>query len=75
MLGSRLAVSRRQPWRAAEAEAILKGKLFDETLATTAAKAAFAGARTREHNSYKVALGQETLVRALMQTASMEIRP
>ena len=63
------------PWRAAEAEAILKGKPFDEAIATAAAKAAFAGARTREHNAYKVALGQETLVRALLQTASMEIRP
>ena len=63
------------PWRAAEAEAVLKGKPFDEATATTAAKAAFASARTRQHNAYKVALGQETLVRALMQTASMEIRP
>ena len=49
------------PWRAEEAEAILAGKPLDETIATTAAKAAFGGARTREHNAYKVALGQETL--------------
>ncbi len=63
------------PWRAGEAEAILVGKPFDEAVAATAAKAAFVGARTREHNAYKVALGQETLVRALMQTAAMEIQP
>ena len=63
------------PWRAGEAESILTGKPFDEALATSAARAAFAGARTREHNAYKVPLGQETLVRALMETAAMEIRP
>jgi xanthine dehydrogenase YagS FAD-binding subunit len=63
-----------RPWRAAEAETILKGKPFSEDLARQAAERAFAGATTHEHNAYKVALGKETLTRALAETASMEIR-
>ena len=62
------------PWRAREAEALLTGKAIDEASATLAARAAFAGARPRQHNAYKVALGQATLVRALLQAATMEIR-
>jgi xanthine dehydrogenase YagS FAD-binding subunit len=62
------------PWRAREAEALLIGKVLDETSATLAARAAYAGARPRQHNAYKVALGQATLVRALLQAAAMEIR-
>ncbi len=61
------------PWRAREAEALLTGKALDEASATLAARAAFAGARTRQHNAYKVALGQATLVRALLQANAMEI--
>ncbi len=60
------------PWRAREAEAALTGHPLDERTATAAADAAFAGARTREHNAYKVPLGKETLVRALLQAATME---
>lgn len=62
-----------RPWRAREAEAVLKGKRLDEATAAAAARAAFAGARPREHNRYKVDLGQRTLVRALMQVSRMEV--
>lgn len=61
------------PWRAREAEALLAGKPLDEAAATRAADAAFTGARTREHNAYKVPLGKATLVRALMTAAAMEV--
>ncbi len=33
---------------------------------------AFAGAKPRQHNAYKVALGQKTVVRALLQAATLE---
>ncbi|WP_419826455.1 FAD binding domain-containing protein [Sphingomonas sp.] len=62
-----------RPWRAHEAEAMLKGKRLDEASATAAARAAFAGAKPREHNGYKVELGRRTLVRALMQAKAMEV--
>jgi xanthine dehydrogenase YagS FAD-binding subunit len=61
-----------RPWRAHEAEAALRGKRLDEASATVAARAAFAGAKPREHNAYKVELGRRTLVRALMQAKAME---
>lgn len=60
------------PWRARDAEAALKGRKLDETTAAAAAKLAFAGAEARHHNAYKVALGQKTLVRALLQAATLE---
>ena len=61
------------PWRAREAEATLRGKRLDEAVAESAAEAAFAGARTYEHNAFKVPLGKSTLVRALLQAAAMEV--
>ena len=60
------------PWRAVEAEASLTDKPITEETAMAAAEAAFKGAKTREHNAYKVPLGKETLVRALLQAAKME---
>lgn len=60
------------PWRATQSEAMLAGKHLDEDGAKAAAHAAFAEAKAREHNAFKIALGQETLVRALMQAATME---
>jgi xanthine dehydrogenase YagS FAD-binding subunit len=60
------------PWRAREAEAALAGKTLDEGTATNAGRIAFAGAVPRVHNAYKVALGQKTLVRALLQAATLE---
>ena len=38
-----------------------------------AAEAAFTGARGRAHNSFKIALGQRTVARALRQAAAMYI--
>lgn len=61
------------PWRAREAEALLTGKPLNEANAQAAARAAFAGAKTREHNAFRVPLGQQTLVRALLQARTMEM--
>ena len=61
------------PWRAREAEALLKGMKFDDGIAGRVAEAAFAGAQPREHNAFKIALGKRVVARALQQAATMEI--
>jgi xanthine dehydrogenase YagS FAD-binding subunit len=61
------------PWRAHEAEALLKGQPFDEGLALRSAEAAFAQARAREHNEFKIALGRRVLTRALHTAVAMEV--
>lgn len=61
------------PWRAHEAEALLKGKPLDEATAAKAAVAAFSGAHTQEHNAFKVPLGKQTIVRALLEAKVMEV--
>ena len=61
------------PWRAREAETALIGKAIDETVAASAAEAAFAGASPASHNAFKIELGKRTLARALMAAARMEI--
>jgi xanthine dehydrogenase YagS FAD-binding subunit len=61
------------PWRAREAEALIKGQKFDDKLAQHMAEAAFADARGRKHNAFKIALGKRVVARALHQAASMEI--
>ncbi|WP_298239810.1 xanthine dehydrogenase family protein subunit M [uncultured Bradyrhizobium sp.] len=61
------------PWRAREAEALLKGQKFDDGLAQRVADAAFAEARGRRHNSFKIALGKRVVARALQQAVTMEI--
>jgi xanthine dehydrogenase YagS FAD-binding subunit len=61
------------PWRAREAEALLKGLKFDDGLAGRVAEAAFAGAKTREHNAFKIDLGKRVVARALHKAATMEI--
>jgi len=61
------------PWRAAQAEAVLKGRALDEATQDAAAEAAFSGAHAREHNGFKIKLGKRTLKRALAQAAVMEI--
>jgi xanthine dehydrogenase YagS FAD-binding subunit len=60
------------PWRAREAEAKLKGQRMDESLASAAAEVAFAKARPQSENAFKVELGKRTLVRALLQAATLE---
>jgi xanthine dehydrogenase YagS FAD-binding subunit len=62
-----------KPWRSREAEAALNGKVINEETAVAAADAAFAQVTTRGDNGFKVALGQRTLARALLQAASMEV--
>jgi xanthine dehydrogenase YagS FAD-binding subunit len=61
------------PWRAHDGEALLKGKTLDDAALNAAADKAFENARPMKHNAFKVALGKRTLVRALRQTAAMEI--
>jgi xanthine dehydrogenase YagS FAD-binding subunit len=61
------------PWRSHEAEALLKSQKFDDALAQRAAEAAFAGARPRKHNAFKIALGKRVVAHALHQAAAMEV--
>jgi len=61
------------PWRAREAEALLKGQKFDDGLATRVAEASFQDAKGRGHNSFKIALGKRVVAHALQQAAMMEI--
>jgi xanthine dehydrogenase YagS FAD-binding subunit len=61
------------PWRARQAEAMLKGKRLDDDTINAAADKAFESARPRTHNAFKVELGKRTLSRALRQAAAMEI--
>jgi xanthine dehydrogenase YagS FAD-binding subunit len=61
------------PWRAHETEASLINQRLDEAATRRAADLAFADARPREHNAFKVELGKRTLIRALRQAGVMEI--
>jgi xanthine dehydrogenase YagS FAD-binding subunit len=61
------------PWRATEAEALLRGKSVDDQSARDAADAAFAAAKSYSHNDFKIELGKRTLSRALQQAAALEI--
>jgi xanthine dehydrogenase YagS FAD-binding subunit len=60
------------PWRAREAESVLVGQRLDETVAVKAAEAAFANARVRKHNAFKVPLGKQTIVRALLEAGALQ---
>jgi xanthine dehydrogenase YagS FAD-binding subunit len=62
-----------KPWRARQAEAVLKGKALTEENAQAAAESAFADARANGDNAYKPELGRRTLVRALLQAATMKV--
>jgi xanthine dehydrogenase YagS FAD-binding subunit len=61
------------PWRAVEAEALLRGKPIDGPNTIAAADAAFTGAQGHGHNDFKIELGKRTLRRALQQAAALEI--
>jgi xanthine dehydrogenase YagS FAD-binding subunit len=61
------------PWRAREAEALLKGQKFGDELASQVADVAFESATSRKHNAFKIALGKRVVSRALQQAATMEI--
>lgn len=57
-----------KPWRLGAAESALKGVSLDATALRAAIDGAFADARPRKHNSFKIELAKRTVVRAL-QTA------
>jgi xanthine dehydrogenase YagS FAD-binding subunit len=75
--GARIALGglATRPWRSPEAEAALAGRVLDEPRAREAAEIAFAGARGWGGNDFKPELGRRTLVRALLETARMEVAP
>ena len=58
------------PWRAAEAEAALRGERPTEAAFQRAAEIALSGAVTREHNAYKVPMAQRAVVRSLSALAA-----
>lgn len=62
-----------RPWRAAEAEKALIGSELTEANAEAASELAFEGARPLHHNGFKVALGKETLIEALLRVKALEI--
>jgi xanthine dehydrogenase YagS FAD-binding subunit len=57
-----------KPWRATEAEALLRGQTLSEDALARAGAAAVAGAQGYGHNGFKIELAQRAVVRAL-QTA------
>jgi len=61
------------PWRAREAEALLKGQKLDDGLAQRVAEAAFAGASGKKHNTFKIALGKRVVAHALHRAAALEV--
>jgi xanthine dehydrogenase YagS FAD-binding subunit len=61
------------PWRAYAAEQLLAGERVNEAILNTAAEVAFKEAVSYGHNAFKIELGKRTLVRALRETAAMEI--
>ena len=62
-----------KPWRAREAEKSLVGTQLSESDAARAADLAFADARPLEHNRFKVALGKQTVIEALLRAKALEI--
>jgi xanthine dehydrogenase YagS FAD-binding subunit len=57
------------PWRSADAERELEGKVLDRTTIESAARAAVAVARPLAHNEYKVALVTKLVRAALTELA------
>jgi xanthine dehydrogenase YagS FAD-binding subunit len=53
------------PWRAKEAETLLKGQAPDSALFQRAAEATFKNAVPRPENAFKIELGRRCMVRAL----------
>ncbi|MGD9812483.1 MAG: xanthine dehydrogenase family protein subunit M [Sphingobium sp.] len=60
------------PWRSVAAEKALRGKIVSEDTAWAAAEKAFADARPHPDSAGRVAVGKATLVRAILETATME---
>jgi xanthine dehydrogenase YagS FAD-binding subunit len=61
-----------KPWRVPAAEALLAGQKPTEKLFLAAAERAFADAKPLEHNGYKVPMGRNLLVRALLETSGLQ---
>ena len=61
------------PWRAHEAERVLRSKPLDDANLAAAADAAFTDAKVYGRNDFKVELGKRTLIRAAQQAAALEI--
>jgi xanthine dehydrogenase YagS FAD-binding subunit len=62
-----------KPWRARAAEAALVNKRPSWPVFKAAARIAFADATPRKGNSFKVGLGQRTVIRALSQAAALKV--
>jgi xanthine dehydrogenase YagS FAD-binding subunit len=58
-----------KPWRSEQAETALKGKPANHASYQAAAEQALAGAKTYEHNAFKIVLAKETIVRAFTLAA------
>jgi xanthine dehydrogenase YagS FAD-binding subunit len=54
-----------KPWRAANAEAVMRGKPVSEALIREAAATAMAGAQSYGQNGFKLMLGQQAVMRNL----------
>jgi xanthine dehydrogenase YagS FAD-binding subunit len=54
-----------KPWRALEAEKLLRGQLLSEETLAKAGAAAVTGAQPHRHNAFKVELAKRAVARAL----------
>jgi xanthine dehydrogenase YagS FAD-binding subunit len=61
------------PWRARSAEAVLRNASLNEESASAAAEAAFADARPQGQNAFKIPLGKQAVVRALLEAKAMDV--
>lgn len=61
------------PWRAKAAEAALAGQQLDTATMHAAADAAFSEAQPHQYNAFKIALGKQTLIRALGEVALIQL--
>ena len=59
-----------KPWRSEKAESILVGKAVNREAFAASAEVALEGAKTFEHNAFKVAMAKATIVRALTLAAA-----
>ena len=58
-----------KPWRVPEAEAVLAGKPATREIFAQAAELMVKGAKTYDHNAFKVELAKQCVVKTLMQAA------
>jgi len=59
-----------KPWRNADVEAMLEGKIPSADVFEAAAAAMLSGAQARRHNAFKIPLARKAIVRALTQAAA-----